>query len=327
MKKQSDHINDDLLVKHLLHITTPEEQVAVEEWLAGQEDHRRYFEHFRLIWEESKKLEAVSTVDENEAWARFQQRVGNDRQTARVVKLDTRSPWLGIKRIAAVLIIALGITGAWYMLSRQSHTPPMIVSTGAQIRQDTLPDGSMVVLNKQSSLEYSGTGKQRNVKLAGEAFFNVASDPGKPFVIKINDVSVTVLGTSFNVKNSKGKTEVIVESGAVEVSKNNNSVQLKQHEKAVVADDQSAPVKQSNTDELYNYYRTQSFVCTNTPLWQLVDILNEAYGVNITIANPEKRNVQLNATFTRGSLDSTLKVIALTYEVTIEKNGSQIILK
>lgn len=326
MKKQSDHINDDLLVKYLLDITTAQEKTAVAAWLEEKEEHQRYFEHFRLIWAESKKLAAVSTVSENDAWSRFRQRVGTNENTARIIKLDTGPDWRSILRIAAVLILLLGAGGFWYLT--KMRVQPMIVSSGTQIKNETLPDGSQVTLNKQSSIEYASSfKKERHIKLEGEAFFNVAQDPGKPFVLKVNDVTVKVLGTSFNVKSANGKTEVIVETGAVEVTKNQNSVQLKQHEKAVVTTDQTAPSKQSNTDELYSYYRTKTFVCNNTPLWKLVEILNEAYGVNIIIANNNKRDLQINSTFTNSSLDSTLQVIGLTYEIAVEKKGSQIILK
>jgi len=325
VNKQSNHINDDLLVKHLLDIDTLSEKAAVTEWLKEKEEHRRYFEHFRLIWEESRKLAAVSTVSENDAWSRFQQRVGTNENTTRIVQLDTGISWRPILRIAAVLIVLLGAAGAWFISQRGSQ--PLIVSSGEQIKQEVLPDGSQITLNKQSTITYAGNRKERKVQLEGEAFFNIAQDPGKPFVIKVNEVTVTVLGTSFNVKSTNGKTEVIVETGAVEVTKNHNSVQLKPHEKVVITAAETAPTKQSNTDELYSYYRTQTFVCNNTPLWKLVEILNEAYGVNIVIANPEKRNLQINSTFTNSSLDSTLQVIGLTYEIAVEKQGSQIILK
>ncbi|HEY9260233.1 FecR family protein [Chitinophaga sp.] len=326
MKKQSDYINDDLLVKYLLDITTPMEKAAVAEWLTEKEEHQRYFEHFRLIWTESKKLAANSTVNENDAWSRFQQRVGTNENTTRIVQLDTGMNWKSLLRIAAVLVVLLGAAGFWYL--SKTNGSPMIVHSGQQIKSETLPDGSQVTLNKQSTIEYATSfKKERSVKLEGEAFFNVAQDPGKPFVLKVNDVTVRVLGTSFNVKSVNGKTEVIVETGAVEVTKNSNSVQLKQHEKAIVTSEQAAPSKQSNNDELYNYYRTQTFVCNNTPLWKLVEILNEAYGVNIVIADNNKRDLQINSTFTNSSLDSTLQVIGLTYEIAVEKKGSQIILK
>ncbi|NLU95185.1 FecR family protein [Chitinophaga sp. Ak27] len=328
MKQQPDNINDDLLVKYLLDITTPAEKAAVTTWLAEKEDHQRYFEHFRIIWEESKKLAVVSTVNEQDAWMRFQQRVGTNESSTRIIKLDTSaSPWRSFLRIAAVLLVLIGAAGIWFISQRGANVPT-IVRSGVKIKQEVLPDGSEVTLNKQSTITYAANfKKERNIHLTGEAFFNVAQDPGKPFTLKVNDVTVKVLGTSFNVKSINGKTEVIVETGAVEVSKHHNSVQLKPHEKAIVTDDEAVPTKQSNTDELYNYYRTQTFVCNGTPLWKLVDILNEAYGVNIVIANSSKRDLQINSTFTNSSLDSTLNVIGLTYEITVERQGSQIILK
>lgn len=310
----------------MLGITTPAEKQSVEAWVAADNANAKYYEHFRLIWNESKKLAAVSTVNEDDAWKRFQQRVGANEDTggARIIKTDF-STWRRNLAIAATLMVLLGAAGFWFMKSsRPQHT----IYANNAVRLDTLPDGSFVTLNKQSSLSYAGSfNQERHVKLEGEAFFNVAQDPGRPFVIRVNDVTVKVLGTSFNIKSTNGKTEVIVETGAVEVTKQHNSVQLQRNEKAIVTDKDAAPVKQENTDELYNYYRTQTFVCNNTPLWKLVDILNEAYGVNIVIANTGKRDMPINVTFSGSSLDSTLKIIGLTYGITVEENGTNITLK
>ncbi|MFY0254043.1 FecR family protein [Chitinophaga sp. 30R24] len=328
MKKQPDHINDELLVKYLLNITDPTERAAVAAWLVEKDEHQQYFEHFRIIWEESKKLAPQSTVDENDAWEHFKQRVGANENTTRILQLDSRPySYQSFLRIAAVLLVLLVAAGGWFFYRLYAGRPMEIVSSGTQIKQGTLPDGSQIILNKQSAIEYVYSKHERKVKLEGEAFFNVAQDAGKPFVIKVNEVTVKVLGTSFNIKSSCDITEVVVETGAVEVTKNNNSIRLQSHEKAIVTVNQEAPSKESNTDELYNYYRTQTFTCNNTPLWKLVEILNEAYGVNIVIADNNKRNLPLNATFHNSSLDSTLKVIGLTYEITVEKKGAQIILK
>lgn len=311
----------------MLGITTPAEQTAVEAWITTDAANAKYYEHFRLIWNESKKLAAVSTVNEDDAWKRFQQRVGaneNAGDGARIIKTDF-STWRRNLAIAASLLVLLGAAGFWFMKS--SH-PQHVVYASNAVKLDTLPDGSFVTLNKQSSISYANSfTKERHVKLEGEAFFNVAQDPGRPFVIKVNDVTVKVLGTSFNVKSANGKTEVIVETGAVEVTKKHNSVQLQHNEKAVVTDQDAAPVKQANTDELYNYYRTQTFVCKKTPLWKLVNILNEAYDVNIVIGNADKRDMPIDVTFQNTSLDDALKIIALTYNITVEQNGTNITLK
>ena len=67
-------ITDDLLVKFLLGETEPGENTMVGKWIAASKENEQYFTHFKLIWDNSKQMEAVSTLDENEAWLRFKAR-------------------------------------------------------------------------------------------------------------------------------------------------------------------------------------------------------------------------------------------------------------
>jgi ferric-dicitrate binding protein FerR (iron transport regulator) len=78
---------------------------------------------------------------------------------------------------------------------------------------------------------------------------------------------------------------------------------------------------------LYNYYVTHEFVCDDTPLWKLVEVLNEAYGSHIEIANPDLRNLPLTATFHNEPLDRTLSIISETFSITVEHQNEKIILK
>jgi len=64
---------DELLVKYLADEATSPEQEMVEAWLSSSEANRHYFQHFQLIWEESRQLAVTTTVDENKAWQKFQQ--------------------------------------------------------------------------------------------------------------------------------------------------------------------------------------------------------------------------------------------------------------
>ena len=75
MSQNFYHITDDLLVKYMLGETTSEERAWVEEWLAANAVNKKQFEDFKTIWEESKKLAALSTVDKDAAWGRFRDRV------------------------------------------------------------------------------------------------------------------------------------------------------------------------------------------------------------------------------------------------------------
>ncbi len=317
-------MTDDLLVKYLLGEATSEEAAHVQQWIAADAANKKQFDHFSLIWNESKKLSVNSTIDENAAWLRFQQRVAQqDSHKAKTVSFRPMQ-WI---RVAAILILMIGIGWATYYTIDSGRM--IALHSDNNILTQTLPDGSVVTLNKNSTIKYPKhfKGNTRDVELDGEAFFNVAPDKSKPFYITVDEVTVKVVGTSFNVKSNHTKTEVVVETGIVEVSKNNKGVVLNPKEKATVRRNADAPVKEQSTDELYNYYRTKEFVCNATPLWRLADVLSEVYNVKIEIANAQLYNLPLTTTFHNESLDSILQVISETFNIQVEKTGDRIILK
>lgn len=330
MKKEQQHIPDELLVKYLLGEADATEQAEITQWIAESDANRKYFEHFELIWNHSQKLAATSTVNEDEAWERFMARTRKEQQTApKIIAMPSpqQRSRFGRMRAAAGLIALVGVAGIIYYMAGRSPDMIALQTTNNTLVQ-TLPDGSTVTLNKMSSLSYPENfdGDLRQVELEGEAFFNVAPDKSKPFVIHSNEASVTVVGTSFNVKTTEEKTEVIVETGIVEVAKKDFMVKLNPHEKATVLKGQDKPLKTSNDDELYNYYRTKEFVCNGTPLWRLADVLSEAYGVRITVSDRLK-NQELTTTFQDRSLDSILAVLGETFNADIEKREGAVFIK
>lgn len=327
------HITDDLLVKYMLGEATGEERAWVEEWLSTDAAAKKQFEHFKTIWEESKKLAAVSTVDEDGAWARFQNKVkgGGEKgkgggQKEAVVRKMRPIGWL---KIAAIFILVAGAGMIGYQVFTNNKVEEVLVASQALPVVDTLPDGSVVTLNKNSSLAYPSKfkGKERAIALKGEAFFNVAPNKEKPFVINVNDVQIKVVGTSFNVRSENGVTEVIVETGVVQVTRNNKMVELRPSEKLKVETMDSVLVKEKVEDKLYNYYRTKEFVCDDTPLWKLAEVLNEAYGANIIIENKELRGLRLNTTFNNESLATILDIVSKTFGISVTHEADRIILK
>ena len=153
--------------------------------------------------------------------------------------------------------------------------------------------------------------------MKGEAFFNVTPNKKKPFVISVNDVQITVVGTSFNVKTINGNTDVVVETGVVKVTRAGKTVELKANEEVIVNAKDSALTKEKVSDQLYKYYRTKEFVCDDTPLWKLVEVINEAYSSHIVIGNPALRDMSINTTFNNESLEQILNVISLTLNIKI----------
>ncbi len=319
---------DELIAKYLLQEATDAEVVEVDNWVAESEANQKHFEHFMFLWEESRRIAATNTVDENIAWERFKNKLQQPRELARVVPMTSRLKWI---RIAAAVLIV--IMGGWFIQNRLTKGDTdklLLVQTQKNIVIDTLPDHSVVTLNKNSSIEYQSKftkGNKRAIKLKGEAFFSVTPDKSKPFIITVNDVEVKVVGTSFNIKTINGQTEVIVKTGVVQVTKNGKTITLTPQEKLVTKLNETNLTKESTTDKLFNYYEAKEFVCEDTPLWRLVDVLNEAYDANIVIGRKELRSLLITTTFANEPLDKVLQVIATTFQLNITHKEGQIILQ
>jgi len=314
-------MNDDLLISYLLGETTPVQAHYVEDWRKQDAANEARFKQMQLVWETSLRLQYKGTIDAQASLQRLKQKAA---EQAPVAILQQRRPWLKIA--AAVLVI---ITGTLFYLTHRNK-PGIQIASNLAVRTDTLPDGSVLTLNKGTQIELPAAfaGKERQVVLTkGEAFFDVAPDQSKPFIIRTGDLSVQVLGTSFNVKNKNGNIEVIVETGRVQVSRQGHTILLNHGEKVVVQQQAAALTKAVNPDQLYTYYRSKEFVADNTPLWRVIEVLNEAYDGHIIIGRKELRDLPLNTTFKNESLDNILQVISRTFNITLEKKNDQLILK
>jgi ferric-dicitrate binding protein FerR (iron transport regulator) len=321
---------DDLLVKHLTGEATEAEKLQVEQWLANDEANRHYFEHFRLTWEESIQLASTAHVDEQGAWERFQHRVQEGSfhtENPRVWSMKS-----SLMRAAIITGVIVTIAALTYFLFH--NNPGTVVSMATiqatnNVKSDSLPDGSVVTLNKHSQVSFPEqfTGGKRVLQLNGEAFFHVKPNKKKPFEVHTNNVTITVVGTSFNVRSRGDTTEIIVETGIVEVATEKQTVVLKAGQKAITGITESILQKQTNTDQLYNYYRSRKFVCEETPLWKLVEKLNEAYDVQIVFENDALRNMPLTTTFDNEPLDNILNIIKSTFNISVAKEKGKIILR
>lgn len=313
---------DELLVKYLLGEAGADEQRSVQEWLEAGEENRRYFLHFKTIWEESRRLAAKSEVDPDQAWERFRAR-----RDGNTLTLEPASRRLPMFRIAAAIALIL-VAGMAAWLFTRNHDEVVWVSAD-KVRTDTLPDGSVVTLNKNSTLAWAAdfNKKNRQVKLTGEAFFNVAPDRARPFLIHVDEVTVQVVGTSFNVKNTQDETEVIVETGIVKVGVDNRSASVLPAQKAVVHKKRKDLEVEGTRDKLYGYYRTHAFVCNNTSLQELAEALSNAYDVDIVIPDQHTRSLTITTTFKGDTLNGILSVVVATFNLSMEQKNGQIILK
>lgn len=325
MSNSTPHMTDDLLVKHLLGEATIEEQEQVQAWCNAAEENRRYYDQFKKLWDQSLKIAGTRLVDEDAAFIRLQNRINNNQATSKTqTRRLNRANWLAIAA-SVVLVCMLSYWGLNYF----SRVTIINLQSNNKVLVDTLSDGSVVTMNALSQLSYPNrfSGDTRAVYLSGEAFFKITPDKTKPFIINVNGVTVRVVGTSFNVKSRNGKTEVIVETGIVNVNRDKNSISLKPGEKTVVLKSGNSLTKQSTRGKLYSYYINKELVCDSTPLSELVAALNEIYGAHIVIAKPSLNKLPITTVFKNQSLEQILLVVTGTFPITAVHKSNQIILK
>ena len=191
-------MQDDMLILYMLGEASAEEIKQVEHWRNTDDACNKRFEEFRALWETSKNLANLPEEDTQAALVRFKIKAAARNQiNTRTFSLVTVR-WL---TVAASLLLLIG--AVWIFVLRYRVTEVKLI-TSAETQTASLPDGSVIVLNHRSSFEYPSAfkGNQRSVKLtSGEAFFNIAHDKAKPFLITAGQTLIRVVGTSFNVKN------------------------------------------------------------------------------------------------------------------------------
>jgi transmembrane sensor len=317
-------MTDELLIKFLLKETSEEENTAIQEWLAADPANISSFIQIEKIWEAGKLLTPVSKVDEEQAWNKFKEKTTNLKQKEPAVVLPLKKNYTWLK-VAAVFVLAIGAWTLYQLMAPVAYTD-LTASTEVLIK--TLPDGSELTINKNSQLSYASDFKNdRNIRLdSGEVFFNVAHDKTRPFVIEADQVSVEVVGTSFNVKHSAKKTEVIVETGIVKVRLGNEEIRLVKGERVSIGSSTKKLIKEQSEDQLYNYYRSKLFLCNGNSLTEVAEVLNEAYGAKISVDPSAQKHTLFTTLKLSTTLEENLTLICRTLDLTISRNQQEILL-
>lgn len=314
-------MKDELLIKFLLNECSPEEQDDVRTWLALSAENKQYFRQFKRIWGESKKLATGKEVDVDAAWQRFKKRTSLQGKKKVSIRMN---PFLW--RIAAVMILAAG-TWLWYTVSGPRSY--IDLESKAKVSSAFLPDGSELTLNRHAHVRYARNfNDNRHLQLdSGEVFFEVMKDKSRPFTIQAGALTIEVIGTSFNVKHLNRQTEVIVESGIVNVRIGADEVTLQQGEKVNVRHHAVDLHKTRVDNHLYTYYRSGLFEADNTPLQELMDVLNEAYGVEIRLDQSAKALTISTTLRYERSIEENLRIICESLDnLKIKRNQNEIVL-
>lgn len=236
-------------------------------------------------------------------------------------------------QVAAAVSGLLLIAYAAYHYTRPE--PITTISTRyGETKTLSLPDGSVVTLNADSHLSFPATwdtDKPREVWLDGEAYFRVQEKKGTgqaKFSVHAKPVTVVVVGTVFNVKHRKKRSQVVLESGKVnllvqQTGHREQQVFMKPGELADVGE--SAPVRVRSVDPAsFTSWQSNQLVFRKTTLQEIATQLEETYGYTVTFTDPALPDKRFSGSVPAQQPDLLLMTLSKLYNLNISKQNNQV---
>ena len=282
---------------------TAEDEQLLSQFLQESEDHRVLFKQWSAEWHDKAKAQASSKTQA--AWMRLTESQKKDNHSYQIkenlVVESKRRTVSSSKRYwyyaaAAVALLLIG-SALWLFKPDLAETPYMAQTERHEQRTVTLPDGTQVTLNGESTVACADDfgKKDRRINFEGEGVFEVQKDSGKPFVIQVGDYSVTVLGTHFNLsayQQDNAYTLALIE-GSVKVKYLQDSVMMQPNE-LLRFDRQTSTFEkepfQASTADAWTQGRLEF---DNILLQDLASKLERQYDVTIEFENPQIASEQV----------------------------------
>jgi transmembrane sensor len=214
----------------------------------------------------------------------------------------------------AIVAVFVGI-----VVLRDSGQANLYETASAEIRQIELDDKSIITLAPQSEVEIDYAGDVRHVTLHdGMAFFDVAKNPERPFVVQTNQVTVRVLGTAFEVKTGDDVDRVSVQQGIVAVASNRSGDSQELHAGDRLALPGDGSWQQSRMKpETVSSWRNGVYVAQNDRLGDLVDELSDYYSGYIYVADDALRDMPLTGVFSLKEPEDALEILAQSHNLSL----------
>ncbi len=280
-------------------------------------------------WKELKNMNSETNIDVDKAWENVQTRIKMDNTQMGNSSLKIRFSRSIIIRIAAAAIILLSLGTLGIYLGKNgtfSRNIAFITGNDQKNLLVSLPDGSNIILNRNTELSYRANfGKHnRNVKLKGEAFFEIAPDALNPFIIDAGTAKVKVVGTTFNVRtnDSRSEVEVYVKTGKVLLSDNSGLRSLELDPEFIGRFDLGNSLKEINKNPNYLAWKTNKLFYNGQKLEVVFNDLKRVYNMDIVADDPAINNNVWTSPIDTQSQDTIIRLICTSFNLSFTKDGT-----
>ncbi len=331
MKNEFNDI-DGLIRKYLAGSLTEDEYGKLADFIRENEENALYFRKFKENWEpDINKLT-------DKSWKKLSNKIHRSTQLNKSFTRRT-SLFIKLKRIAAVLIIGLFISGIYLVFTvyNKIQSPNILVFEAPQGKKSkvVLSDSTVIWLNSSSKIQLKNNYNvlNRKVMLEGEAYFEVTKNKRLPFRVSTKNLYISVLGTKFNIiaYPDDNFTETTVVEGIVEVTTKTKSdagkVILKQNQKATY--DKSNNTLTNNTAKpgIDIAWMHNMLIFDNEHYLKVFSKLEKWYGVDIEVEGAINYEPHYTFKIKTESLSEMLNLLNMIAPIEYKIEGDKVTIK
>lgn len=263
----------------------------------------------------------LKTIDVEGAWEKLESEI----KGVTFIPEKEKFPWLR----AAIAFLIIGAVVATFLVSKIASESPMIVVKAVDQKETVnLPDGSTVWLRKGSTLSYSEANfnQDRSLSFNGEAYFDVKKGESR-FNIKSENVTVQVLGTSFNLNTtSKSKSSVLVTEGTVKIGDDQRQFSVTGGQEGII-DHAESTFRILDTPDINQLsWKTGVFKFENMNMGKATDYIEAYYEIQITLSESLK-NCKITGSFQQLDVDEMLEELAVILSLTTTRTENSYFLQ
>ncbi|PTT03181.1 hypothetical protein DBR11_02880 [Pedobacter sp. HMWF019] len=323
---KQDEATYTLILKYIEGKASEEETAEFLQWIDQSPENKILYFKIKDAAEALSKNESQVSANP-QVWASITEKYNREEKTD---KKGIKFPKLW-RYAAAVILLA----GAALLYSRHDNSTwiTIQVAKNEAMKKVLLPDHSQVWLKPGSSIHYPSNFEQvsRIIDLKGDGFFEVAKQLDshgnrKSFTIKTAALSISVLGTSFNVQQHGEEEGVVVNTGVVRVETKNQVTTLHPGNRVLLKNKQLIP---SNVNaSLYKGWMTGNYEFNNTSIEEIRELLELTYNVTVKIDQPEQfKNIRLSGRVVAKTEQEFLELLKPMLSASIVKQQNTITIK
>ena len=269
------------LIKKMLDGECSAEELKLLEVHFNKDDENRVSPQLKKYWEESKaEMAAIDKRVKGRIWTRIENEVFVNRLRSYTIG---RTP---VWTIAASLLILIGVGLTWWFALPDQPKLVEYFNKNIEPKEISLDDGSIVWLNRGSRIQLLQpfSSELREIELVGEAFFQIAKNPDKPFIVNAEGIKTKVLGTSFNIKTGKEISVSLVE-GSVEITSSTSpdTIQLQPQEQLIFQKSDQRFYKNTFDKDVPYAWKDGIIYFQKATVREVANKLENHYGVKFSI--------------------------------------------